>query len=73
MNFWKDIIVPLVTGKKTITRFEAGGFNVRIAILPGVNNPREFDRERLDAALKEAMDNVLTELVEKEKTSSPIS
>jgi len=62
MNIWKDLVLPALTGKKTIAKFEAGGFNVRIAILPGVNDPRQIDKERMEAALKEAMQNVLAEL-----------
>jgi len=55
-------VLEILLGKKTVAHFNVGDFIVRIAILPGVNTPREIDREQLDAAFKEAMDNVLIEL-----------
>ena len=66
MNFWKNIIRPILLGKKTVTKLEVGHFDVRIAIIPGISDPSELNKERLDTLLKEALQEALLKyLVEK--------
>jgi predicted transcriptional regulator len=61
-----DILVSALTGKKTIVKFSAGDYDIRIALLGKVKGPADFDQERLESALKEGMRNVLAQFVAKE-------
>lgn len=65
MNILKDILLPALTGKKTVAQFDSHGFHVRFVLMRGVNDPRELDKEHLDAAIKEATEKVLIELLTK--------
>jgi hypothetical protein len=61
-----DIVISALTGKKTIVKFSAGDYDIRLAILGKVNAPAEFDQERMESAIKEAMHNALTKFVTEE-------
>ena len=61
-----DIVISALTGKKTIVKFSAGDYDIRLAILGKVNAPAEFDQERMESAIKEAMHNALAQFVTEE-------
>jgi phage tail tube protein FII len=54
-NFLREVLLPLLTGKKTVTKFDAWGMNVNVSITPGLYDPRKFDKDLMDAALKAAV------------------
>ena len=66
MRLIQDIILPALLGKKTIVKFSAGDYDIRLAILGKVNAPAEFDQERMESAIKEAMHNALAQFVTEE-------
>lgn len=66
MNWLTDIIIPALTGKKTIVKFSSGDYDIRLAILGKVNGPADFDQERMESAIKEAMHSALTKFVTEE-------
>jgi hypothetical protein len=76
MNILTDIIIPALTGKKTIVKFSSGDYDIRLAFLGKVNNaPEDFDEERMTAALKEGIQKTLAQFIAEDKskrTSSTI-
>ena len=66
MNILTDIIIPALTGKKTIVKFSAGDYDIRLAILGKVNAPAEFDQERMESAIRGAMHHALEQFVTEE-------
>ena len=67
MSLLTDIIIPALTGKKTIVKFSSGDYDIRLAFLGKVNNaPADFDEERMTAALKEGVQNALAQFVAEE-------
>jgi predicted transcriptional regulator len=61
-----DIVISALTGKKTIVKFSAGDYDIRLAILGKVNAPAEFDQERMESAIKEGVQNALAQFVAEE-------
>lgn len=62
-------IISILTGKKTIVKFSAGDYDIRLSFLGKVNNaPADFDHERMNAALKEALQTALAQFVADQRT-----
>lgn len=61
-------IISVLTGKKTIVKFSSGGYDIRLAFLGDVKNaPADFDRDLMNAALKDAMKDALTRVIAADK------
>lgn len=60
-------IKSILAGKKTITKFTVGDYDIRFAFLGKVDGVAAFERERMNAALEEAMRETLLQFLAEER------
>ena len=56
MKVWKDIILPILKGKKVKTQFTCGDFTIHLTALPGATLD-ELKYAQMKDALKDALTN----------------